>query len=154
MDVPKNVVNKKLYLQVKNEIKSRVKVWPSAYASGQLVKEYKKRGGKYYNEDNGLLRRDEGLLRRWYDEEWINVCERNSDGTFKKCGRKQSTQKNYPYCRPLKRITKDTPMTVGEIIKKYGDQKLKELCKQKRKEGLPLKGKPKQIKQKFKIKST
>mgnify|MGYP001369725066 CR=1 FL=1 len=29
------------------KVKSRYKVWPSAYASGYLVKEYKRRGGKY-----------------------------------------------------------------------------------------------------------
>ena len=27
--------------------KARVKKWPIAYASGQLVKQYKKMGGKY-----------------------------------------------------------------------------------------------------------
>jgi hypothetical protein len=44
----KNVpTNKKLYLRVKNMVKRRVTVWPSAYASAQLVKEYRKRGGKY-----------------------------------------------------------------------------------------------------------
>ena len=44
----KNVpTNKKLYLRVKNMVKRRVRVWPSAYASAQVVKEYRKRGGKY-----------------------------------------------------------------------------------------------------------
>jgi hypothetical protein len=39
--------NKKLYASVKREAKRKYKVWPSAYASGYLVKEYKRRGGKY-----------------------------------------------------------------------------------------------------------
>ena len=39
--------NKPLYNRVKNEIKGKVKVWPSAYASALLVKTYKARGGKY-----------------------------------------------------------------------------------------------------------
>ena len=39
--------NKVLYNKVKAEAKRKFKVWPSAYASGWLVKEYKKRGGKY-----------------------------------------------------------------------------------------------------------
>ena len=30
-------LNKKLYNSIKNKVKSRSKVWPSAYASGQLV---------------------------------------------------------------------------------------------------------------------
>ena len=39
--------------------------------------------------------------------------------------------KKYPYCRPLYRINSGTPMTVGEIKKKYGSKKLKEMCKEK-----------------------
>ena len=39
--------------------------------------------------------------------------------------------KKYPYCRPLHRINSGTPMTVGEIKKKYGSKKLKEMCKEK-----------------------
>jgi hypothetical protein len=39
--------NKALYNRVKAEAKKKYKVWPSAYASGWLTKEYKKRGGKY-----------------------------------------------------------------------------------------------------------
>ncbi len=39
--------NKKLYEKVKKEAKRKFKVWPSAYASGWLVRTYKQRGGKY-----------------------------------------------------------------------------------------------------------
>ena len=39
--------NKKLYASVTATAKKKFKVWPSAYASSWLVKEYKKRGGKY-----------------------------------------------------------------------------------------------------------
>ena len=39
--------NKALYARVKAEAKRKYKVWPSAYASGWLTKEYKKRGGTY-----------------------------------------------------------------------------------------------------------
>jgi len=40
-------VNKKLYSTVKAATKRKFKVYPSAYANAYLVKEYKKRGGKY-----------------------------------------------------------------------------------------------------------
>jgi hypothetical protein len=40
-------VNKKLYAKVLKSVKSKVKVWPSAYASGQVVQKYKRLGGKY-----------------------------------------------------------------------------------------------------------
>ena len=45
--IPSNVVNKALYSRVKAEAKRKFKVFPSAYASGWLVRTYKKRGGKY-----------------------------------------------------------------------------------------------------------
>jgi hypothetical protein len=45
--VPSNVVNKKIYIAAKKFVKKKAKVWPSAYASGQVVQEYKRRGGRY-----------------------------------------------------------------------------------------------------------
>lgn len=39
--------NPTLYARAKAIVKGRVKKWPSAYASGQLVRQYKKMGGKY-----------------------------------------------------------------------------------------------------------
>ena len=39
--------NKKLYNQKKAEAKKKFDVWPSAYASAWLTKEYKKAGGTY-----------------------------------------------------------------------------------------------------------
>ena len=44
----KNIPTKpKLYAQVKAEAKRKFDVYPSAYANGWLVREYKKRGGGY-----------------------------------------------------------------------------------------------------------
>jgi len=39
--------NKKLYATVKAATKRKFEVYPSAYANAYLVKEYKKRGGRY-----------------------------------------------------------------------------------------------------------
>ena len=36
-----------LYAKAKAIVKKRGKKWPSAYASGQLVQQYKRMGGKY-----------------------------------------------------------------------------------------------------------
>jgi hypothetical protein len=113
-------INKKLYNRIKNKIKKRSKVWPSAYASGQLVREYKSKGGKY--------RLSFGSLDRWFKEKWVNVCKRKGKG-YAKCGRSKSSKKNYPYCRPSKRVNSQTPRTVGEI----GKSKLKQMCKRKNK---------------------
>jgi hypothetical protein len=113
-------VNKSLYNSIKRKIKSRTKVWPSAYASGQLVKEYKHKGGKYRCSKFGSL-------DRWFKEKWVDVCSKQKKG-YSPCGRKNSNRR-YPYCRPSKRINSKTPVTIGEI----GKLKLKKMCSRKRK---------------------
>ena len=97
-------------------VKSRVARWPSAYASGQVVTEYKRAmaaKGKVAYEAAGP-RQKETALRRWYQEDWIDIR------TGAKCGRSERTKAGelagkYPVCRPAKRITKATPVTVGEL---------------------------------------
>lgn len=139
--VPANVLDTALYIRVRNRVKKRVAVWPSAYASGQVVREYKTAGGQYKDI------KASAPLDRWYKEKWVNVCKPIGSG-YEKCGRAQSKVKDYPYCRPMIRINAATPMTVGEIKKKYGKQKLEELCRKKRKEALPKKGKAQRIRPK------
>tara|TARA_R100001082_G_C4329374_1_gene144894 strand:- start:502 stop:873 length:372 start_codon:yes stop_codon:yes gene_type:complete len=46
-EVPDNVANPSLYRQAKRKAKAKFDVFPSAYASGYLVQEYKRLGGKY-----------------------------------------------------------------------------------------------------------
>jgi hypothetical protein len=133
--VPNNVVDINLYINTRNKIKKSVKVWPSAYASGLLVKEYKRLGGRYKGQKT-----NDGL-DRWYKEKWVNVCKQN----MPPCGRTQSSLKNYPYCRPSIRVNINTPMTVSELVKKYGSKKLQELCKKKRTTALPKDNKAKRI---------
>ena len=108
--------NQALYNRLKAQVKSRVKRWPSAYASGQLVRSYKKKGGKYSCNSMGKTRCNSfGSLDRWFKEKWVNVCNRSSSGKNLPCGRKKSSGKNYPYCRPSRRISSQTPRTSREI---------------------------------------
>ena len=109
-------VNKNLYNSTKKKVKSRTKVWPSAYASGQLVSAYKRKGGKY--------KCAFGSLDRWFKEKWVNVCSKKKVA----CGRNKSSKNGYPYCRPSVRVNKNTPKTIREI----GNQKGR-LCRQKKK---------------------
>lgn len=122
MSIP---INKDLYKKATQKVKSRVKIWPSAYASGQVVQEYLRMGGKYSRQKSN------SNLKRWYNEDWRNVCEKTKTGKYKKCGRINATTdpKDYPYCRPLNRVTKKTPVTIKEIPK----QTLKRMCSKKRK---------------------
>ena len=45
--VPDNVANPSLYAKAKAKAKAKFDVFPSAYASGYMVQEYKRMGGKY-----------------------------------------------------------------------------------------------------------
>ena len=45
--VPSNVANPALYRKAKAKAKAKFDVFPSAYASGYMVQEYKRMGGKY-----------------------------------------------------------------------------------------------------------
>ena len=119
--------NSTLYKKVKAEAKRKFKVWPSAYASGWLVREYKRRGGKY----KGRKSPDSGLTR-WFKEKWVNVCT----SPRKRCGRPKTNlktwKKKYPYCRPSVRVNKNTPRTASELSKKEIERR----CRKKRKSPL------------------
>ena len=45
--VPENVANPSLYRKAKAKAKAKFDVFPSAYASGWMVQEYKRMGGTY-----------------------------------------------------------------------------------------------------------
>jgi hypothetical protein len=110
-------INKSLYNKVKSEAKRRFKKWPSAYGSGWLVREYKRRGGKYRggsSKKNYKQKSKSKGLTRWFDEKWINICKLPKKVP---CGRSKSTRKNYPYCRPSKRINSRTPVLASELSK-------------------------------------
>jgi hypothetical protein len=115
-------INKKLYQQVKKEAKEKFKVWPSAYASGWLVKEYKRRGGTY--KEGSTSNRP---LERWYTEKWIDVCYLPK---IVPCGRKKAKWTDYPYCRPLYRVNSETPKTAKELSR----NEIKTRCSKKKKD--------------------
>lgn len=123
--------NTNLYNKVKSEAKKRFKAWPSAYGSAWLVKEYKKRGGKFKSKyhlsvkSKGKPRKRSKGLARWFDEKWVNVCKLPK---IVACGRSKSNRKKYPYCRPLIRVNKNTPKTAKELSK----VEIKRRCSRKR----------------------
>ena len=72
----------------------------SAYRSGLLVQEYKKRGGTYSGD------KSKGSLGRWFKEDWKN--QRGETG-YKKKG---------DVYRPTKRVSSKTPTTFKELSTK------------------------------------
>ena len=53
--------------------------------------------------------RSSGGLTRWFKENWVDVK------TGKPCGRQKGEKRGYPACRPKKRVSSETPKTVGEM---------------------------------------
>ena len=49
--------NSKLYNSIKAQAKSKFSVYPSAYASAWIVKQYKKRGGSYSGKKTSGIKR-------------------------------------------------------------------------------------------------
>jgi len=94
MPVPENT---QLYEQVKSEIN---KLYPkhSAYRSGLLVQEYKRRGGTY----TGKKPTTKGIVR-WYQELWSN---QRGESFYRL---------KSDIFRPTIRITEDTPITLSEL---------------------------------------
>lgn len=123
--MPPTPKDTKLYEKIKRQAKKKFDVWPSAYASAWLVREYKKQGGKY----KGSKNKSQDGLTRWFDEKWIDVCELPKK---KSCGRIRGSYKkyerDYPYCRPSVRYSKKTPELAQELSKK----EIRRRCSRKR----------------------
>jgi hypothetical protein len=95
------------------------------YRSSWIVREYKKRHGKYKSTKKST---NKSGLKRWFAEQWINlsrpIYSKQRKGSiigYHKCGRKKATYQKgdkYPVCRPSKRITKNTPITYKELSSK------------------------------------
>lgn len=120
--IPDNIVNKELYEKVKKEITAKMPK-SSAYRSGLIVREYKKRGGTYKGEKKG------GGLTSWFEKEkWVNV-EQFLKGKIIPCS---SRDFDTSACRPLNKGDRNV-LTIKEVIKKHGSKKVKELVTQKKK---------------------
>ena len=105
-DSPKPT-NQALYNRIKEQVKKEIPKH-SAYRSGIIVQRYKKAGGKYSGN------KESGKLGRWFKEDWRN--QRGEVG-YKKKG---------DIYRPTKRVTKDTPTTMGELSSKEKKRAMKE----------------------------
>ncbi len=123
----KSITNPKLYNEVMREARLKFKRFPSIYASSWIVREYKKRGGKYIGSKN----KEKTGLKRWYKEQWIQVIPYLKNGEKIICG---SNNKDGKACRPLIRKGKNTPITLEELKKIYSSNKLISLARKKEKD--------------------
>lgn len=86
--------DRELHASVKAEAKRRFKVWPSAYASAWLVREYKRRYKKKHGKGRGF-RSDN--LKKWFKEKWVRMS--SSGKILGPCG-DRSEGEGKPKCLP------------------------------------------------------
>lgn len=108
-------VNKRLYSHVKRLADKKFQSKTGVYKSSWIVREYKKRGGKF----KGSKPKNSDL-KRWYKEGWVDLNRpiKNSSGKtigYKSCGRNSASSGKYPLCRPKTRVSSKTPRTYKEI---------------------------------------
>ncbi len=115
-------VDQDLYDKIKKEATRKFQSPSGIYRSSWIVREYKKRGGRY----SGNKPKQSGL-KRWYRERWIDLNRPivNTKGKvidYEDCGRSPRQMKSrrvkYPLCRPTYRITSKTPRTYKELTQK------------------------------------
>jgi hypothetical protein len=116
-------LDNKLYNKVKEDAKKKFKRFPSLYASAWISREYKKRGGKYKGK-----KPKETNISKWFKEEWVQIIPFVKDNKKIICGDKNKLTKA---CRPTKKIDSKTPLTMKEIIKLHGKEKVLKLAGQK-----------------------
>lgn len=115
--------NPKLYAKVKSEAKKKFDVYPSAYANGWLVKEYKRRGGGY----------KKASLDQWFKEKWVDVSKKGDHAAgHAECGRDKAEKKGYPKCVPASKAKSMSKKEKRSAVQR----KRKALSKKK---GLPKK---------------
>lgn len=111
-------VNEDLYKKVKSLADKKFTSKSGIYRSSWIVKEYKRRGGKYKSK-----KKPKTGLYRWYKEKWIDLNRpiKNSSGRvigYKSCGRENIKNKQkYPLCRPTYKISSKTPIVYKKLSK-------------------------------------
>lgn len=70
-------------------------------------------------------------LSRWFKEEWVQVVPYLEKKNKKECGGEKVGKRVGKACRPLHRITKDTPITISELLKIHSKEDILHVAKQK-----------------------
>lgn len=138
MPTPSTPANPRLYESVAREARQKFRRWPSAYGSAWLVKEYKARGGTYQSRrspkaSSRRKRRSRSPhgVGRWMREEWVQVIPYLKHGRRVACGARKDAAKA---CRPLRRVSSETPLTISELVRLHGAKRVLDLAAQKTKD--------------------
>lgn len=123
MEIPENVLDPDLYRKARKKADETYKK-NSAYKSMFIVSTYKKLGGRYSG------KKENKGVKRWNNEKWIQVIPFLESGKKIACGFGSDSKG----CRPSKRVDKETPTTIQELIKKHGKAPLLKVARQKKKD--------------------
>lgn len=114
--------DKSLWASCVAAAKKKFQVYPSAYANGWAVQEYKRRGGSWREKSSEdervpadwqgweVASKDEGL-GKWFAEKWVDISRTNADGSHPACGRPTAGmsasdyRKAYPKCVPASKAS-------------------------------------------------
>jgi len=121
-----NILNPKIYEKAR-KIADKKYERHSAYKSMFINKTYKELGGKYKTKNKSKM----GSTDKWNKEEWIQVLPYLKNGEKIACGMDNKKNK---VCRPFKRINKDTPITLTELLKLHSKKDLINLSNKKLKD--------------------
>ena len=119
-------IDKTLYKDVVEDAKEKFDVWPSAYSSMWVQKEYQRRGGEYTKKGVGL--------KNWRRERWIQVLPILKDGKIVACG---ENNKETKACRPMIRVDDSTPITLQELLELHS---VKDIIKAAEKKNRDMEG--------------
>jgi hypothetical protein len=129
----------------------------SIYRSSYIVKKYKEFGGKIEKSPTKSLKKipktleksstkslkkpskkslEKTGLTRWFKEEWIQVVPYLQYSKIIECGGIHMNKSPGKACRPLYRITKDTPITIKELLDIHSKKDIIKVAKQKEKSPL------------------
>ena len=87
--------DKALHAKAVASAKRKFKVWPSAYASGYVVQQYKRLYKKKHGSMSGAFRGDN--LGKWFNESWVRIT--SSGKIAGPCGGR-SSKEGKPKCLP------------------------------------------------------
>jgi hypothetical protein len=103
-----------------------------------IVTEYKRLGGQYKPqrgspryEASKKTKSNDGL-KRWLKERWIVVTPYLLNGKVIPCG---NVFRRKHACRPLVRVSAQTPPTIREVLNKHGKDKMLQLARTKKRYG-------------------
>ena len=126
LNIPENVLNPDLYIKAKETADKKYKKH-GAYKSMFIVSEYKRLGGKYSGKKPS--KKEKGVSR-WITEEWIQVIPYLESGKKISCG----SGADKKGCRPSKRISDKTPITIQELLKIHSKELLLKLAREKKRD--------------------